>query len=166
MVKSLPGARLSTLTGTATPGQSWGWMQLVALPLQQPYTRACFCGKATTFYLLMLPIVFAKEVKNNNVRSYFLPNHRSAAVLLHHQLHAHTQLCKSSSRDCTNQPRASGLEMPGLRSTSPEVNGYTDGKHRYGKQNNGEKIKNPGAKSSTSSLILRTLLTNEASFSG
>lgn len=140
-MKSLTGARLSTLTRTAIMGQSWGWMKLLVLLLQQPYTRACFCGKATTFYLLMLPIAFAKKVKNNNVRSYFLPNHRSAVVLLHHQLHAHTQLCKSSSRDCTNQPRASGLEMPGLRSTSAEMNGYTDGKHRYGKQNNGEKIK-------------------------
>lgn len=140
-MKSLTGARLSLQTRTANMGQSQGWVQLVVLSLQQPYTRTCFCGKATTFYLLMLPIVFAKEVKNNNVRSYFLPNHRSAVVLLHHQLHAHTQLCKSSSRDRTNQPRASGLETPSLRSMSAEMSDYTDGKHRYGKQNNGGKNK-------------------------
>lgn len=70
-----------------------------------------------------------EKVKSNNVRNYFLPNLKSAVVVLHHQLHAHAQLRKSTSTHA-KQPQASGLEIPSLRSPSAEMNGYTDGKQR------------------------------------
>lgn len=157
-------------TGTANFGHSQGRVQLVVLPSQQSYARTCFCGKATTFYLLKASFCFCQEkkVKKNNVRNYFLPNLKRAAVLLRHQLQAH-----APSRNNTSIPAsrsgAHGSETLNLGSTSAETNGYADGKHGYGKHNmggeGGRDKKIQDIKPSAPSHLFQTLLTNKGSIS-
>lgn len=54
-----------SLTGTVNAAHSQGWVQLVVLPSLHWEVRTRFCGKASTSYLLKLPLVFTKEKKKS-----------------------------------------------------------------------------------------------------
>lgn len=68
-----------SLTGTVNAAHSQGWVQPVVFPSLHWYVRTRFCGKATTSYLLKLPLVFTKGGKKKK-RNYFLPNLKRAAL--------------------------------------------------------------------------------------
>lgn len=119
-----------SLTGTVNAAHSQGWVQLVVLPSLHWYVRTWFCGKASTSYLLKLPLVFTKEKKKN----YFLPNLKRAVVLLHHQVQAHALLQTEPS---THRPTW-GTTKPQQHICRTAL--LHRGKHRMG-GNNKKKLK-------------------------